>query len=157
MSSTVTMQRLRISTVSHFSRNHSNRLRSAPDYQSVGRKMFELYPCIARFGTHPWSCLMASLSSRMRSFRFKKRQKDGEKVKKKLQHEFTIRKESKIKPEVNVATALLIYIRWGHGITQIIFCDIFSHAKYPESATVMMVGPLNTYTSTYSLELGGSD
>lgn len=50
-------------------------MKCASDYQMVGKMMYQSYPTIGRYGRYPWSALMASLSSKMRSQRYKVKRK----------------------------------------------------------------------------------
>ena len=66
-----------------YTRHFEGRLNCSLDYSIVGRKMYKAYPNIGRFGSHPWSALMSTLSSRMRTFRHncKRKQKNADSIK----------------------------------------------------------------------------
>ena len=100
-----------------YTRHFSDRLNCALDYQIVGRKMFKAYPSIGRFGTHPWSALMSTLSSRMRTYRHKKRQRSGEAVSGKVEKIFDMRIEGEIKPEVTFYIALTCIAFYGFTLS----------------------------------------
>ena len=84
----------------YFARKFPTRMNNPRDYQQVGRKMFKSYPCIKRFGSHPWSALMTSLSNRMRTHRHKMKRRSDEEITSDTEPRFEMRVETELKPQV---------------------------------------------------------
>ena len=56
--------------VNYYAKHYIDKLCHHSTYEDIGRRLFGQFPNIARKGTHPWTQLTGSLSTRMRTRRF---------------------------------------------------------------------------------------